>query len=276
MPDPYATIAQADESIQLRLAEVLELRAAEPQQRAMAVQYLSEIELPRGAKALEVGCGTGAVSRLIAERFAAIEVVGIDPSRIFVNRARQLGIHLENLSFCEGDGRALKFPNESFDLVVFHTSLCHIPQPQNAIREAHRVLRPNGCLAAFDGDYITTTVATSDFDPLQQTVETTIANFVHDRWLTRRLPKLLGDEGFTVRSLRGYGYIQTGEPSYMLTLVDRGAELLAAGGSIGQETAEALRAEAKRRVRCGEFFGHIAFVSLIARKQGHGLQVGPD
>ena len=274
MPDPYASIAQADESIQLRLAEVLELRAAEPQQRAMAAQYLSEIELPSGGKALEIGCGTGAVSRLIAERFAEVEVVGVDPSRIFLNKARQLGSHLVNLSFCEGDGRALKFRDELFDLVVFHTSLCHIPEPKNAIREAHRVLRSAGCLAAFDGDYVTTTVATSDFDPLQQAVETTIANFVHDRWLTRHLPKLLKDEGFALGSLRGYGYTQTSEPSYMLTLVDRGAELLAAVGAIGQETAEALKAEAKRRVSCGEFFGHIAFLSLIAHKQGDVLAGG--
>jgi ubiquinone/menaquinone biosynthesis C-methylase UbiE len=266
MADPYASIAQADESIQLRLADVLELRAAESQQRAMAEQYLSELQLPDGGRALEVGCGTGAVSRRIAERFVAIDVLGLDPSRIFVEKARQLGKHLPNLSFCEGDGRALKFADESFDLVVFHTSLCHIPEPQNAIREAYRVLRPAGWLAAFEGDYLTTTVAISDFDPLQQAVETTVANFVHNRWLTRRLPKVVGSEGFTLTSLRGYAYTQTSEPSYMLTLVDRGAELLAADGAIGQETAEAMKAEAKRRVSVGEFFGHIAFLSLIARK----------
>jgi hypothetical protein len=52
----------------------------------------------------------------------------------------------------------------------------------------------------------------------------------------------------------------------MLTLVDHGAELLFAQGAIGCEAAEAIKGEAKRRVAAGEFFGHIAFLSLIVRK----------
>jgi hypothetical protein len=52
----------------------------------------------------------------------------------------------------------------------------------------------------------------------------------------------------------------------MLTIVDRGADLLAGAGSIGADQAEALKGEARRRVKAGEFFGHISFVSVIARK----------
>jgi hypothetical protein len=52
----------------------------------------------------------------------------------------------------------------------------------------------------------------------------------------------------------------------MLTLVDRGADLLAAAAVVGAEEAEALKSEARRRVTAGEFFGHISFFSAIARK----------
>src|SRR6476619_2049464 len=52
MPDPYASIAQADEALQVKLAEVLELRAADPQQRTMIDAYLSAFELPKDAIAL--------------------------------------------------------------------------------------------------------------------------------------------------------------------------------------------------------------------------------
>jgi hypothetical protein len=51
----------------------------------------------------------------------------------------------------------------------------------------------------------------------------------------------------------------------MLTIIDRGADLLTSAGSIGLEQAEALKNEARRRVQSGEFFGHISFVSAIAR-----------
>jgi hypothetical protein len=52
----------------------------------------------------------------------------------------------------------------------------------------------------------------------------------------------------------------------MLTIVDRGADLLCGSGQIGEETAAALKAEARRRVMAGTFFGHIAYGSLVARK----------
>jgi hypothetical protein len=53
----------------------------------------------------------------------------------------------------------------------------------------------------------------------------------------------------------------------MLTIVDRGADTLVATGAIGMEAAEALKSEARRRVKAGEFFGHISFMSIIASKE---------
>jgi hypothetical protein len=66
-------------------------------------------------------------------------------------------------------------------------------------------------------------------------------------------------------SFRGHGYVEA-ENGYVMTVVDRGADFLVAGGRIGDELAAALKAEARRRVDGGAFFGHIAYASLIARK----------
>ena len=52
----------------------------------------------------------------------------------------------------------------------------------------------------------------------------------------------------------------------MLTIVDRGADTLAALGRIGPELSASLKAEARRRADADEFFGFIGFVSFIARK----------
>jgi ubiquinone/menaquinone biosynthesis C-methylase UbiE len=274
MPDPYASIGSADAELQGRLAAVLELRAAEPEQRAMLNAYVAELQLPHSAIALDIGCGTGAVTRVLAELPGIREVIGIDPSPIFVEKARELGRGIARLSFQAGDAHAIQFPDASFDLVVFHTVLCHVPDPERALREARRVLRPGGWLAVFDGDYVTASVAIEAFDPLQATVEAMMANFVHNPWLTRRLSRTLKTTGFTVTSFRSHGYVQTAQPAYMLTIVDRGADLLAADRVIGDAQAQALKNEARRRVDAGEFFGHISFVSVIARAVGGKAHAG--
>ena len=129
MPDVYATIEHAAESVQERLADVLELRAADLQQRAMLEEYLKNLHLPAGARILEIGCGTGAVARVLARRPDVSEVVGLDPGSVFIEQARRRAEGLGRLSFVTGDGRDLPFDDSSFDAVVCHTALCHIPGP---------------------------------------------------------------------------------------------------------------------------------------------------
>ncbi|MGZ8632304.1 MAG: methyltransferase domain-containing protein [Solirubrobacteraceae bacterium] len=271
MPDVYVSIATADEAVQERLAEVLELRAAEPAQQAMLGDYLADVALPDGARVLEVGCGTGVVARTVAARPGVGEVVGLDPSPVFVAHAQRLAEGVAHLSYVVGSGTALPFEAGAFDAVIFHTVLSHIPDAGAALAEAARVTVAGGALAVFDGDYATTTVAVGDHDPLQACADAAMAALVHDRHLVRRLGTLVRAAGWDVERLRSHGYVENEEPGYILTLIDRGADTLVASGRLGEPAADALKAEARRRVAAGEFFGHIAYVSLIARRP----QAGP-
>jgi SAM-dependent methyltransferase len=232
----------------------------------MRDSYLSELEIGVGSRVLEVGSGTGAVTRALAGHAPEAVVTGVDPSPTFVAKAAELSSGHDGLTFDVGDARSLPYGDGSFDVVVFHTTLCHIPGPETALREALRVLGRDGVLVVFDGDYATTTVATGDFDPLQPCVEAIVAYLVHDRWLVRRLPSLVTEAGFEVTASRSYGYVESTEPTYMLTMVERGADQLAAAGRIGVDTALALKAEAHRRVGTGTFFGHIAYAAVFARR----------
>jgi ubiquinone/menaquinone biosynthesis C-methylase UbiE len=268
MPDVYATITEADPAVVEGLVDILELRAADAQQRGMRDAYFADIAFPTGARVVEVGCGPGPVARALASRPSMGEVVGVDPSPIFIEKARELAQSVPNLSFLEGDARALPLEDGSFDAVVFHTTLCHVPGPEIALAEAARVLRAGAFLAVFDGDYATVTCASGDFDPLQACAEACVDYLVHDPWLVRRLPRLVRAAGFELRQFRSHSYMEApSSEGYMLAIVDRGADALAASGRIALETADALKAEARRRSDVGEFFGHIAYASLIAQRR---------
>jgi len=266
MSDVYSSIADVDHEVQESLAKVLELRAANFQQRDMLKTYLGDIDFTEVASALDVGCGTGVVSRELASRLPGGQVVGIDPSPVFLAKARKLSADISNLKFVEGDCRSLPYCSESFDIIVFHTTLSHVPRPEEAIHEAFRVLRLNGVLAVFDGNYTTTTLANGEFDPLQTCADAAMSAIVHDRWLIQRLPFLIRSAGFLIKKQRSLGIVETDEPEYMLTIADRGADVLAANGRIGVELAQALKDEARRRVATGYFFGSIAYGSIVAHK----------
>jgi ubiquinone/menaquinone biosynthesis C-methylase UbiE len=264
--DVYATITGADPVLVSRIADVLELRAADPQQRVMREMYLRDIEFPAEARVLDLGCGTGAVTRVLARWPGVGEVVGVDPSPMFLARARRLDPP-GNVTFVEGDCRALAFDDQSFDAAVFHTTLCHVPAPEVSLREAARVLRPHGRLAVFDGDYATTTVAVTPADPLQACADAWVKSSVHDPWLVRRLPELFDGAGFRLLRMRSYGYVETAPASYIPTIIDRGADALVAAGHVNADTATALKAEARNRVAANRFFGHIAYASLVATQR---------
>lgn len=269
MPDVYAVVTQLDAAMQERLIGVLETRGADPQQQAMRRAFLSDIPFPARASVLEVGCGTGVLTRVLAGWPNVESVVGVDPAPSFLKRAAELAGNLPNVTFREADGRRLPFDADAFDVVVFDSTLSHVPGPEAALAEAFRVLRPAGLLAAFDGDYATTTVALGDHDPLQACADATMASSVTDRWLMRRLPGLIRAAGFEVMGFRSHGFVETTEGGYMLTVIDRGADILCAAGQIGEDTAAALKAEARRRVTGGTFFGHVAYASATARKPMH-------
>jgi SAM-dependent methyltransferase len=90
MPDVYNQITELDPAVARQLAEAMELRARDPAQQAMLAAYLDGLDLPDRAAVAEIGCGTGAISRVLAARPGVGEVTGVDPSPVFLDRAREL------------------------------------------------------------------------------------------------------------------------------------------------------------------------------------------
>ena len=266
MSDVWSAVKDLDAVTQERLADVLEKRGADSQQQAMRRALLQEIPFPRDASVLDVGCGTGVLTRVLARWPGVASVIGVDPAPALLQKARAAAADISNASFREGDAKSLPFEGAMFDIVTADSMLSHVPGAERAVEEAFRVLRPKGCLAVFDGDYATTTVALGEHDPLQVCVDAMVANSVTDRRIMRRLTNVVAGCGFRINSFRSFGFAEIGNDGYMLTIVDRGADILSSQNLIGKETAAALKEEARRRLQAGRFFGHIAYAGLIAQK----------
>lgn len=116
----------------------------------VAIQFLNWLQIRPDQHWLDVGCGTGALARAIAMYAKPQVVIGFDPSVDFVRYARQ---QLNKGSFFVTDGRALAVLNETFDVIVSGLALNFMPQPEQALREMHRVIKPGGVVAAYVWDY---------------------------------------------------------------------------------------------------------------------------
>jgi ubiquinone/menaquinone biosynthesis C-methylase UbiE len=247
------------------IARSMNVRAAEPAMQSICASYMAAIDV-RGARALEVGCGNGAATKLILQQLRPARLIGIDPSPVFVEMASESFKHEPRVSFAVAEAASTGQPDASFDLVIAHTVFSHLVDPEGALSEAWRVLKPGGQLVIFDGDFATLTVALFDDDPLQSAVSTVLRNMVHAPYIMRRLPALVGAAGFCVQSLEPHGYVQTTSPDYLLTLISRGAMAASRAGEIGEMLVDGFEREAQRRVANGTFYGAMLFLSLTARK----------
>ncbi|HLF63154.1 MAG TPA: class I SAM-dependent methyltransferase [Saprospiraceae bacterium] len=100
---------------------------------------LDAVGIHPGMQVLDVACGPGYVSQGIHLRMAL--PTGLDFSAAMVDLATRLFPHIR---FVEGDAQRLEFPDETFDRVVMNFGMAHLIKPQEAIAEAHRVLKRNG------------------------------------------------------------------------------------------------------------------------------------
>ena len=93
-------------------------------------------------RVLEVGCGTGWLSRRIADELRA-DVVAIDQSERMVELAQEIGVDAR-----VGDVESLALGDGQFDAAVAAWMLYHVPGIERALGELARVLRPRGRLVA--------------------------------------------------------------------------------------------------------------------------------
>ena len=106
--------------------------------------------IERGLRALDVGCGPGALAAALAERLGAGAVCAADPSEPFARACRD---RLPGVEVVVASAEDLPFADSSFDAVLSQLVVNFMSDPQAGVREMARVARPGGIVASCVWDY---------------------------------------------------------------------------------------------------------------------------
>ncbi len=155
---------------------------------------------PAGSRVLELGCGVGAQTVILARNSPGAEITSVDisPASIAAARAAVGREGFANVAFRTADIFDLPFPQGSFDHVFICFVLEHLPRPEAALAVARGMLRPGGTLTVIEGDH-----GSAYFHPRNELSQRTVGCLVEvqragggDALIGRRLFPLITGAGF--------------------------------------------------------------------------------
>ncbi|MGH8494348.1 MAG: class I SAM-dependent methyltransferase [Moraxellaceae bacterium] len=119
--------------------------------RKVGEQFLNWLAPVDGMRWLDVGCGNGAFTEILAQRCAPASLAGIDPSEEQLAFARTLPL-LAAADLRAGDAMALPWSDRSFDAAVMPLVIFFVPEPAKGVAEMARVVAPGGLVMAYAWD----------------------------------------------------------------------------------------------------------------------------
>ena len=118
--------------------------------RLLSVPFADLAEVRSGQTALDVGCGTGALTAVLVERLGPVDVAAADPSTPFVEAMRE---RFPGVDVREAPAERMPFSEDAFDVSLAQLVVHFMPDPVAGIREMARVTRDGGVVAACVWDH---------------------------------------------------------------------------------------------------------------------------
>jgi ubiquinone/menaquinone biosynthesis C-methylase UbiE len=180
-----------DESAEALLRYLDEV-ASVPAMASAKRDATAALELQRGDRVLEIGCGTGVDLAALAEAVGDIgAVIGVEPNAAVRAAASRRAAALVNVTVCDGTAEDLPLADASVSAVRMDRTFQHVKDPSSALSEIRRVLRPKGRLVILE-------VALKLEGEAKTRVQEDLQNlFRQDQaWLPLMLPVLLKRSGF--------------------------------------------------------------------------------
>ena len=268
--DPHRFINDLDPETINRLIERLESRGKERTFTRLFEKYFARLHLPGNARVLELGSGTGVITRLLAHKTDKnTHVTGIDQSPALVEVAKQFAVleKLEDkLAFIVEDAHALQSGSEYFDAVIVHTVLSHVTDPAAVLQEAYRVLKPKGTLVVFDGDYASLTYAYDNTEAGRRVDWALARTIFSNPVVMRNMPQLLEVAGFDLTEIISDLVSEIGQGSYFRSMADTYAPLVADAGLASKANIDIWLKAQHKAMDEQRFFASCNYYSFIAHR----------
>ena len=250
------------------LVAVLDLQETYPPILALRDWVAERLAVGPGDTVVDVGCGTGTEVRRLADRIGATgSSIGVEPHpglrAVALERRAEEGSGAE---FVDGLAGELPFDDESVDAIRCERVLQHLTDPQAAVVDMARVLRPGGRLALVDTDWGTSTMSHGDPDVIrryQQVAWTLQPNPFAGRHLRRWLAGAGLEVGpdigtavlvFPPPGVRGFGMMEVA----LRRAVDAGA--------LTQAESDGLKAEASAAIEAGTWQSSVTMFAVVGVK----------
>jgi ubiquinone/menaquinone biosynthesis C-methylase UbiE len=268
--DPFGRTDTLDQGTLEALAVRFEARSRHPLFAKMLEEYLDAMHLDRAGSVLDMGCGTGAVARVVARRAGfSGRVSGVDLSAYLVEAAERLareeGI-AERAEFRSGNVANLEFGDATFDAVIAHTLLSHVDDACAVLAEAARVAKPGGMIGIFDGDYASLTFDHTDPVKGKGYDEAIIGALVTNPRVMRQMPKLLRAAGLELVATFPYVLAEVGTANFWWSAIEAYRRLIPKSSVMTEDEADAWAAALRSDSEAGVFFGSCNYYAYIARR----------
>ena len=267
LQDPWHRVDASGEAD--RLIQVLEEADLAPGWAELRQTWLDYSGVRPGDCVLDVGCGTGVVTRDLAQRVGRQgRVVGIDPSTRLIEkalrRAEEEGLK-DRIEFRCADGAALPFSDESFDLVVASAVFGHVPNGMEVLKEMVRVARPGGTVLAFDHDIDMIVINAADRDLTRRIVHAYCDRYFTSGWAGRELYAMFREAALEEIQILPLMHTSTQFEPYWKRMVERLSTVAIKTGVVSEQEAGVWRGDLERKGHEGRFFASRSYFCLRGR-----------